>query len=191
MGALILKQLMAAKENNELVAIRSGDKGSGRYSVGYILMCTDVVVSIKAINPKGLVDGIFTIKTDDIFGLDMDDKYINRLQDKMEFSDQIYEPVEVPVFFSNEETDVKAFLEMAKDEEQLIHISLYKKIGMFGYVQDVSDEEFQLMVYNDAGEYDGVSVYYIDDIKNISWDDEDIRLVEVLIQRSNLIGGVN
>ena len=40
-------------------------------------------------------------------------------------------------------------------------------------------------VYNEDGLYDGTSVFLIEDIKNINWDDEDIRLIDILKNKKN------
>ena len=62
MREIFKKYLINAKENNKLVAIRTNIEDADKFSVGYILGLNDETISIKAINPQGLPDGVFTIQ---------------------------------------------------------------------------------------------------------------------------------
>jgi hypothetical protein len=63
---------------------------------------------------------------------------------------------------------------------------LYRDLGLYGYIKEVGEEEFVIDVFTSDGIYDGISIYLIEDIKNIHWDDEDNRLVNLLIEKIKL-----
>jgi hypothetical protein len=185
MRAIFEKYLRQAKEKNKLVAIRTNVNDADKFSVGYILGLNDDTISIKAISPQGLPDGIFTIQTDDMYGIDLDDEYTRRLEAKEKNNKKIFADIPAPSFFSDADLNIGKVITKAKDAKQMIHINFYRDMGLYGFINELSDEEFVIEVYNDYGDYDGTSVYLIEDIKNINWDDEDIRLINLLRKGKN------
>lgn len=185
MREIFEKYLNKAKEHNKLVAIRTNIENADKFSVGYILGLNDETISIKAINPQGLPDGVFTIQTKDLYGIDLDDIYIRKLEIREENSKKIFSDIPAPSFFSDVNVNISKILHKAKDSRQLIHINFYRDIGLYGLINEINDEEFVIEVYNDDGLYDGTSVFLIEDIKNIIWDDEDIRLIDIIKNKKN------
>ncbi len=183
MKPLILKCLKQANENNKLVSIRTNSDEASKFSVGYVLGLNDDQVSIKSISPQGMPDGVFTVKTADIYGIDMNDNYIRKLELKMLNLKTIFADTPSPSFYSDPIIDYRKILLNAKSSLQLIHVNFYRDLGLYGFIKEVGDEEFIMDVFTSDGIYDGVSVYLIEDIKNIHWDDEDIRVVNLLIEK--------
>ena len=185
MREIFKKYLINAKENNKLVAIRTNIEDADKFSVGYILGLNDETISIKAINPQGLPDGVFTIQTKDLYGIDIDDIYIRKLEIREKNAKKIFSDIPAPSFFSDVTVNISKILLKAKDSRQLIHINFYRDIGLYGLINEIDEEEFVIEVYNEDGLYDGTSVFLIEDIKNINWDDEDIRLIDILKNKKN------
>lgn len=185
MREIFKKYLINAKENNKLVAIRTNIEDADKFSVGYILGLNDETISIKAINPQGLPDGVFTIQTKDLYGIDIDDIYIRKLEIREKNAKKIFSDIPAPSFFSDVTVNISKILLKAKDSRQLIHINFYRDIGLYGLINEINEEEFVIEVYNEDGLYDGTSVFLIEDIKNINWDDEDIRLIDILKNKKN------
>ncbi len=173
------KYLEQAKNENKLVAIRTNNEDTDKFSVGYILGINDQTINIKAINPNGLPDGTFSINTTDLYGIDLDDRYLKQLATKQKFAKEIFADTPSPSFFEDGEVNIKTILEKASEKKQLIHVNFYRDLGLYGYVNEINEEEFVFEVYNDNGEYDGISVYLIEDVKNINWDDIDTRSVSI------------
>jgi hypothetical protein len=98
-SSLVNKYLLQAKENNQLVAIRTNSEDGDQFIVGHLLHFNEDTISIKAINPKGQPDGVFTIKTEDLYGIDFDDQYIQKLELKLKNFDKIYESISLPNFY--------------------------------------------------------------------------------------------
>jgi hypothetical protein len=178
MNKFFEKYLKLAKEKNKLVSIRSSQEGDDKFSVGTILGINDATINIKAINPKGLPDGIFTIQTKDLYGIDINDMYIRKLELRANESKEIYKDMPAPSFFSEDNIDIRRILVKANEVRQLIHLNFYRDMGLYGFIIELNNDEFVIEVYTENGNYDGKSVYLIDDIKNINWDDEDNRIVE-------------
>lgn len=186
MKPLILKNLKQAQENFKLVSIKTNNEDANKSYVGNVIGLNEEVVTIKSITPQGFPDGIITIKTIDIYGMDMNDNYIRRMELKMSNLKTIYADKACPSFFSDPINDFSKILQKAKSQLQLIHVSFYRDLGLYGYIKEVGDEEFIIDVFNSDGIYDGVSIYLIEDIKNIHWDDEDNRIVNLLIEKVKL-----
>jgi len=180
MKTLFERYLRLAKEKNQLISIRTDNENADKFSVGYVLGINDDVINIKAVNPKGQPDGVYTVQTEDIYGLDIDDKYLKRLQLKLDKQKEIFADTSVPSIFMDGEVNIRKIIEKAKEQKQLIHVNFYRDIGLYGFINEVLDDEFVIEVYDEHGEYDGISIFIIDDIRNINWDDEDIRVVDKL-----------
>jgi len=182
MEEIFIEYLEKAKKESKLISIRSNTDDTDKFSAGFVLSITDEVISIKAINPHGLPDGIFIIKKTDIYGIDFDDKYLKRLTGRMEESKKLFNNAQTPNIFLDSESDIRSILKKAMDVNQLINVNLYHDLGFYGYIQDLTENEFSIKVFDDFGEYDGISIYLIEDIKNIYWDDIDIREREIQIK---------
>ncbi len=185
METLFSKYLIQAKKNNQLVSIRTNEENADKFSVGYVLGINEETINIKAINPKGFSDGVFCIQTKDLYGIDLDDKYIKKLEVRVKGSKEIYTDISAPSFFSDGDVNFSKILLKAQENQQLIHINFYRDLGLYGFIKELNDEEFLIEVYNDQGEYDGISVFLVEDIQNINWDDEDIRVIEILRKEKN------
>lgn len=182
MNEIFKKYLEKSIKEKSLISIRSDTTDTDKFSAGYVLNLSDEVFSIKAINPHGLPDGILTIKTADLYGIDFDDIYLKRLKNRIEESKKLFSDSPSPNFFSNSESNIRITLEQAKEKRQMVNVNLYHDLGFYGYIQELTQTEFSIEVFNKYGEYDGISIYLIEDIKNIYWDDIDIREVEIEIE---------
>ncbi len=185
MKKLFKKYLLQAKRNNQLVAIRTDDEDADKFSVGHLLGINDDTVSIRAINPKGQPDGVFTVRTENLYGIDLDDRYIQKLELKSNNLDKIYASNALPPFYSDGDVNFEKILLNAKESNQMIHVNFYRDLGLYGLIIEINSEEFAIKVYTSDGQPDGVSIYLIEDIKNINWDDEDIRILNILKDKNS------
>ena len=183
MKQLIAKCLKQVQENNKLITIRTNTDDADKFNVGYILNFNDEFVTVKSINAQGLPFGVFTIKISDIYGVDMNDNYLRKLELKMLNLKTVFADTPSPSFYADPIIDFRKILLNAKSQLQMINVNFYRDLGIYGFVKEVGEEEFMLDVFNTDGIYDGVSVYLIEDIKNIYWDDEDIRMINLLIEK--------
>jgi hypothetical protein len=169
--------LKKAKKENKMVAYRTNTDTGERFGVGYVLDYNDETITFKSISPQGFNDGIFIIRTTDLYGMDFDDIYCRRLELKEAQRDQIFAEAQVPAFFHHGNSSIPEILEKAKTHNQLININFYQDITLYGYIKEVSETEFFMEVFDEYGGYDGFSVFLIENIKNINWDNEEIRTV--------------
>ncbi len=178
MKELFKKYLLKAKKENKLVSFRTNTEETEKFSVGYIIGINDEIVNVKSVNPNGLSDGILMIRLKDIYEIDTDDKYIRRLELKIKNQKKILRDISVPPYFYDYEYNMFLILQKSKEENQLIYINFYHG-GFYGYVKELTQEELLFEIYTEYGEYDGLSVFLIEDIKNIILDDIDNRSVEL------------
>lgn len=183
MNKLMQKYLTKAQADGQMVSIRSDHEDADKFSIGYVLGFNDKTVTMKAFNPNGQIDGIFTINTADLYGIDLDDQYARKLDMRINNQETIYANLKLPSFFTDGDMNFRKLIENAKDSNQLIHINFYRDIGLYGYIKEMNENEFAIDVYDSSGRYDGTSVFLIDDIKNINWDDEDTRIIELMIKK--------
>jgi hypothetical protein len=183
MNELMRKYLANAQDKGQLITIRTDHENADKCSLGHLLSFNDKTVSIKSYNANGQIDGVFTINTTDLYGIDLDDQYARKLEARIKNQETIYADSPLPSFFSDGDVNLQKLLEKAIESNQLIHVNFYRDIGLYGYIKEMNETEFVIEVYDSYGRPDGISVFLIDDIKNINWDDEVTRMVELLTKK--------
>ena len=182
---MLLKDILKnAKETGQLISIRTDRANCDRFSVGKIISFNEDILHFKEFTSNGQEDGIESIKMEDIFGVDIDDIYLNKIILKQKYSDYFFTKSPTPSFYSDPNTEFYQILKNAMESNQLIHISFTFDMSLYGLVRDCNEEQFLFELYNRDGHYDGKSVYFVDDIEKINWDDIPNRLID-LIRRLN------
>jgi hypothetical protein len=176
---VLLKQ---AQDENKPAAFRINASDGPRLYLGYLLDYNEETISVRSLTTQGLPNGILVFKTPDLFGVDFDDIYLRRLEAKESNLRKLYADTSVPALFHIGNCSLEEILLQAQKEQQLIYVNLYQDLGLFGYIKELSETEFLMETYNSFGQYDGLSVHLIENIKNINWDDEDTRIVKLLVE---------
>ncbi|WP_207431635.1 hypothetical protein [Sabulibacter ruber] len=173
--------LQQAKEEDKPVALRTHGNDGPKVYLGYLLDYNEETISVRSMTAQGLPNGILILKTTDLFGVDIDDIFLRRLEIKETNLRKIYTDTPVPALFHIGNCSMEEILQQAKKEQQLIYLYLYQDLGLYGFIKEVSETEFLIEVYNSYGQYDGLSVHLIENVKNINWEDEDTRLVRIIL----------
>lgn len=68
-----------AQTEDKPIGLRTNrDKPSGLY-VGYVGEFNEKVIQLKSVSKEGLDDGIIVVKLKDVFGVEFNDRYLQRL----------------------------------------------------------------------------------------------------------------
>ncbi|ALJ00075.1 hypothetical protein [Rufibacter tibetensis] len=185
--SLFYSLLQTAKEEEKPVALRANSPDGPKLYLGYLLDHNEETISLKSLSQQGLPNGIVIIRTTDLFGVDFDDIFLRRLEVKEASLRKLYADTAVPAIFHIGNCSIEEILQQAKKEGNIIFLNLYQDLGLYGFIKEVTEAEFLIEVYNSYGQYDGMSVHLIENIKNINWDDEDTRIVRILLDREKTI----
>ncbi|WP_205500001.1 hypothetical protein [Rufibacter psychrotolerans] len=173
--------LQQAKEEDKPVALRLHAPEGPKLYLGYLLDYNEETISLRSLTQQGLPNGILILKTSDLFGVDFDDIFLRRLETKGNNLRKIYADTAVPALFHIGNCSMVEILVQAQKEQQLIYLYLYQDLGLYGFIKEVTESEFLMEVYSSYGQYDGLSVHQIENVKNINWEDEDTRIVRILL----------
>ncbi|MBC3541189.1 hypothetical protein ACFSC6_03335 [Rufibacter sediminis] len=181
--SLIYSLLQKSKEEEKPVTLRVNAADGTKLHFGYLLDHNEDTVSLRSISQQGLPNGILIIRTSDLFGVDFDDVFLRRLEVKETNLRKLYADTTVPAIFHIGNCSMEEILHQAQKEGNLIYLNFYQDLGLYGFIKEITETEFLMEVYNPYGQYDGLSVQLIENIKNINWDDEDTRIVRLLAAR--------
>ncbi|WP_181307010.1 hypothetical protein [Rufibacter sp. XAAS-G3-1] len=181
--SLIYSLLQKSIEEQKPVTLRVNASDGPKLHFGYLLDQNEETVSIRSISQQGLPNGITIIRTTDLFGADFDDVFLRRLEIKEASLRKLYADTSVPAIFHIGNCSIEEILQQALKEENLIYVNFYQDLGLYGFIKEITETEFLIEVYNTFGQYDGLSVQLIENVKNINWDDEDTRIVRILLEK--------
>jgi hypothetical protein len=179
MGSLISELLDKAQAEKRIVALRTNPSEPGSFVLGYIMGYNDETISLRAINSNGLVHGLRSIRTAEVFQVDYDDQYIRNVELKENNLDKIYGRLKSPAHFEEAYITIPELLQKSQHLQQLIYFITYSGPGYYAVVKQQTEEEILVECYDTYGRHDGISVFRVDDIKSIIWSDEDTRAIEI------------
>lgn len=179
MGTLISELLDKAKAEKRLVALRANPHEPSSFILGYVLVHNDETITLRMINANGLVHGLRTIRTAEVFQVDYDDRYIRNVEVKENNLNKIYGRLKTPPVFSEQYITIPELFQKSQQLEHLLYFITYSGPGYYGIAKHLTEEELLVECCNEYGEPDGVSVFRLDDIKSVTWSDEDTRAIEL------------
>ena len=171
----MIKILKQCQSLNKLIAVYTNKSDYDRFAVGYIAGITEAEILLYCISPNGGYDGYFVCCIDDIFRLEYDTQYLEKIGllisdkdvklPKIDFSDNIF----------------MRLLDLAKKEEYIVSVNIDESSdNIIGYVKE-SDEEYvcirQVSQYGDA---DGETILRTDEIIDFCADDIECRTLSRL-----------
>jgi hypothetical protein len=179
MGSLVSELLEKALTEKRIVALRTNPSEPGNFVLGYVIVHNDETITLRTINPNGLVHGLRSIRTSEVFQADYDDRYIRNVELKENNLDKIYGRLKNPALFDEVYITVPELLQKSQHLQHLLYFITYSGPGYYAVVKHQTEEEILVECFNEYGEPDGISVFRIDDIKSIIWSDEDTRAIEL------------
>lgn len=179
MGTLISELIEKAQAEKRLIALRTNASEPSGFVLGYIIVHNDETITLRTINTNGLVQGIRTIRTADVFQVDYDDRYIRNVELKENNLDKIYGRLRTPSLYDEGYISIPELLQKSQQLQHLVYFISYHGPGYYVVVKHVAEDEMLVECFNEYGENDGISVFRIDDVKSIIWSDEDTRAIEL------------
>lgn len=167
------------KKSQKLVSLYSNIENKDAFNVGFIVDYDSEFILLNSISQYGKYDGILLIYIDDIFRIDTDSKYGNKLL-KLLNNEEItnYE-------FKKVGSCIEKIFSYAKENDSIISISFFdsdNKSDIIGKVKSYDNNEVEICCYDEYGEIDGISYININEINYISLDSLDEKMITNLIK---------
>lgn len=178
---IFLKRSMS---QNVIVSVFSDREQPDKCSVGYIDTIAEEQVLIKHVTPTGMVDGFMIRRLEDVFRVDIDGQYEQKIQQLYTLQGQCHQ-----MLFTNQvKNDSNLFKEALANSQKLaivVNICIDEtesQDSIIGFVKEISDNEVVVSRISDNGLADGESVILLDDIIKLNCDSDDEHILKLLYQ---------
>lgn len=180
MENILFKLILKAKIEKQLIAISTDKDDTDKFAVGFVKNFDDTTLVLQAVDPEGTNDGLIIINIDDIYIVNIGDKYLEQLSLFHDKSNELSKE-EIFEMTSNKKTVLfLSIIEKCISEKLLISINLIYDRGIIGYINESDDEFISITNVTESGETDGVSCVKISDIERIYIDSIDLRKIKLL-----------
>lgn len=167
------------KKNKKLVSLYSNVKNKDAFNVGFIVDYDSKFLLLNSISEYGKYDGILLIYIDDIFRIDIDSNYENKLL-------RLLNNKEITNYkFKKIGSCIEKLFNYAKENNSIISISFFDsdyKSDVIGKVKSYNTNLVEICCYDEYGKVDGISYINISEINYASLDSLDEKMITNLIK---------
>jgi len=174
MNSLLFYLIEEAKKNNRLISLSLDGSDYETAVVGFVKDYDDLYVTLNHISSEGFEDGILVHKIDNIYSASYDDRYNKRLEFLYK-NKALFKDADQVVTDTLSGNVIWNLLHKAKELEVVVTIGFDRDFTTSGYVKDLNESEVLIRCIGYEGDYDGLSVFLVDDIDSISYNDIDNR----------------
>ena len=173
------KMLENFKKNKKLVSLYSNVENKDTFNVGFIVDYDSKFLLLNSISEYGKYDGILLIYIDDIFRIDIDSNYENKLL-------RLLNNKEITNYkFKKIGSCIEKLFNYAKENNSIISISFFDsdyKSDVIGKVKSYNTNLVEICCYDEYGKVDGISYINISEINYASLDSLDEKMITNLIK---------
>lgn len=166
------------KKNKKLVSLYSNVENKDAFNVGFIVDYDSKFLLLNSISEYGKYDGILLIYIDDIFRIDIDSNYENKLL-------RLLNNKEITNYkFKKIGSCIEKLFNYAKENNSIISISFFDsdyKSDVIGKVKSYNTNLVEICCYDEYGKVDGISYINISEINYASLDSLDEKMITNLI----------
>lgn len=173
------RMMNALCEKNVFVSVYDDPADTSKFKFGRILSVNKTRFAILLLSPNGDCDGIVTDDTKDVFRIDTNGQY----HDKMVKLNRVH-PEEINIPDIDSSCIDLSILSFAKEMGLLVSIEL-ENSGIFditGFIEDISETICKIRVINEYGYNDGHSYIETNRISQMELDSEYERRIMRLYQ---------
>lgn len=167
------------KKNKKLVSLYSNVESKDAFNVGFIVDYDSKFLLLNSISEYGKYDGILLIYIDDIFRIDIDSNYENKLL-------RLLNNKEITNYkFKKIGSCIEKLFNYAKENNSIISISFFDsdyKSDVIGKVKSYNTNLVEICCYDEYGKVDGISYINISEINYASLDSLDEKMITNLIK---------
>ena len=162
-----MKDIIKSLDKNKIASFYDNKSDTSGYYCGKIQYSDDTYVLLSHYNPHGYYSGYVLLKIENIFRINQEGKYEN----KLEYLSSLI-PTQHNHNIGKKGSIIQSLLQFALDEKLILLIELCESDmdDVQGFVLDFDDENLSLECVDDYGQKDGKSTIYLHDISVIKCD---------------------
>ena len=160
-------QLKRLFEDKKVISIFTDEDDTDSFSTGILFDVTDCSIILAQISSKGLYDGYKFIQVKNIYSIEYDGIYENKISTLYDIQKQKHKEIEN---LSN--NSVTNLLEFAFLQKYVVSIELFESdlIDVEGIIENVDQEAITLKMIDKYGEFEGYKLININDITWMTFD---------------------
>ncbi len=166
---VFMEQLTALLKSKEMLQIYTNFGDTQKFSVGFVYALTSTEILIAHVTPYGKYDGYIVKQLKDIYRIETQSKYINKL--KKLYS---HEKKEHTVIEQTHNSLVSDLLSFAYHNQKIVSLELLESDNddIIGFVDSLQSGLARISTIDEYGKSDGVSFIKTDDITHAVCDSE-------------------
>lgn len=161
------------KLQNKTVSLYGNTANTSSFIFGSVISVSESQVLLYLISPSGDFDGFLLESIDNIYRVEIDDQYSEKMH-KLVKSESLFSYPDK--LLSNTPADLTMrMLQYVNQEEKVVSIELLNSgiVDVTGLVQEISKDMCQIQQIDEFGNADGITYIYLQDITQISTDSSD------------------
>jgi len=175
---LFKELLLNSKHNNILLSIYTDKDDTDKFLVGYVCEFDNDFILIKKITPNGVFDGFSSLLIGDVYSIEYNDSYINKIQHNIK-GDIINLRKDVEILLeSNFRFD--DIIRLSMDMHYCLSINSIFDRTFIGYIKDFDGENIIVSNIDEYNKSDGFSLFKISEIERISLFDVELNMINNL-----------
>lgn len=178
----ILSVLKRSFEKGIIVSVYSNRYEPGASSAGFIDAISEEQFVMKHVTPEGISDGYIIRRMEDVFRIDIEGEYEQRLQLLYTLQKQKHEDFINKLTMQGSNL-FKKTLEIAQKKNLMVTICIDEtedQDSIVGFVKNVNSKEATISRVSFNGLSDGESTFFIEDVVKINCDTVDEKLLKLL-----------
>lgn len=174
----MMMMLLQSICTNDLVGIYDDTEEPDKFFVGYILHADNDGILIAAISSRGEDDGFVAIKSEEVFRIEKNSKYINCIKAITE--------VQAPVCKWMTGNIFGDLLQYAKQNHFVVSIQLLSRTSstIDGFVKEIEDGVVTIEILDEYGNSDGETSIFLEDCLQLSCNGLDNRKLQRLANKA-------
>ena len=174
---MLLEILEKSEKENKIISIYNNKFETNKFSVGYIINYDKTYYIMARISPYGEYDGYELGMVNDIYKIEYDGKYENKIKKLYDYKNQSHNMLE-----KSGENLIYEFLNFVKDKELVISVELCDSnlCDAQGYVKKVSIDNIEIDLIDEYGYNDGITDIDLKTVTSIVCDSNDETILKIL-----------
>ena len=171
--------LLLASEKNQPISIYTDKDNTEKFAFGFVQGISDDCLLIASITKYGLYDGYVIKKLEDIYRLEVDDKYGKKLRKLYLLHKQKHSKIDLA-----SKNIVCDLLQHAYKNRLIVTLELHDSNydDLQGFVMEIPSDLIVIKQLDSYGNNDGTSMISLEDITHIACDSENEMTLKLLAE---------
>lgn len=173
----MIKSIDYLYKNKKIASFYCNQDDTRMHLTGFIEKFNESEILIAHISAHGYYDGYILKRIEDVYRIDYDGAYENKIEKLYSLRKQLYHPIDT--FDPDEEEILYSLLDYTKNNDLIMTLE-FKDSLLSGLVNGYDDNIVYLSIIDDMGFEKGISIIDIDKASTISVDTDDEQDLNIL-----------